>query len=65
MAEQRLRELANVLAPKMPDGWGFSLIVFTLGDKGWLSYISNVEREDCIKALGDLLDRWKRNEPSD
>lgn len=48
----------------MPKGWGFGLILFSYGQSGFASWISDCTREDMMKAMEELLARWKKNEPS-
>lgn len=38
-------------------GVGFCLGLFTLGDGGFTTYISNCNREDMLKAMRELLDK--------
>jgi hypothetical protein len=55
--EQSIRRIADVIAPQLPKGTGFALLVFDFGEKGHASYISNASREDMIKALREQADR--------
>ena len=57
---QQMRDLGDYLAKKYP-GLGFALITFDFGDiETPANYISNAQREDMIKALEEVLDRWKK-----
>ena len=63
--EVTARRLAPQIAKQMPKGWGFSLITFTMNTppgQGKISYISNCQREDMVKALRELLAKWERKE---
>jgi hypothetical protein len=39
---------------KLPDGWGFALLVFTYGG-GTMTYISSAQRADMILAMQEFL----------
>lgn len=34
---------------------GFTLLLFTLGEGGWMTYISNSERESMIEAMQEFI----------
>lgn len=34
---------------------GYVLWMFTLGDGGWMTYVSNAKREDSIRALREFI----------
>lgn len=36
---------------------GFSLFVFTFGEGGWMTFMSNAERESLTEALGEFIRR--------
>lgn len=36
---------------------GFCLMMFTFGEGGWSTYLSNADPEDMIKALRELADK--------
>lgn len=57
---EEMRMMARMISKVMP-GLGFALITFELGEnKNYLTnYISNGQREDMIKALKELLERWE------
>jgi len=47
---------ANLLNGGLPEGYGFALLVFGLGEaEGYMNYISNANREDMICALKELV----------
>lgn len=68
VTEDELNELArsigNRIGSSLPKGVGFSLIVFTFGEGGWLSYISNGQREDVLKMLDEYRERLKAGIPA-
>ncbi len=55
-----MRLLADLIQSAAP-GVGFALITFPLNGQSnqLINYISNGQREDMIKALRELLDRWE------
>jgi len=36
---------------------GFALFLFTFGEGGWLTYISNAERDTMLQALVEFIER--------
>ncbi len=52
----KMRQLADGIAPHIPDGCGFTLIVFPFHAKGITNYISNANREDMAEALLEMVD---------
>lgn len=54
-----LNDIANVLGPSMPEGWGFCLYVFTFGSEGSMFYVSNAERSTMIQALQEFIREQK------
>lgn len=53
-----MRDLATMIQKQIP-GYGFALFVFEFSKPGIGNYISNVQREDMIKALEETLARLK------
>lgn len=41
---------------------GFALLIFDFDDPGTSNYISNINREDMIKALRETADRLEKNQ---
>jgi hypothetical protein len=61
--EKICRDIGQLIGSAMPEGWGFSLLVFEFGGPGGnASYISNARRVDMIKALREQADRLERHE---
>lgn len=54
--EARLRGLADHITETLPEGTGFALVTFTLGEGGYAGYVSNARRADMIKALRECAD---------
>lgn len=63
-AENEARRLAREIRAQMPLGWGFGLILYSKGEAGYLTWISDGVREDMAKAMRELLDKWDRDDPT-
>mgnify|MGYP001609691257 CR=1 FL=1 len=61
-AENCARDIGRIIKKSMPEGWGFSLVLFSFGEDGLMTYLSSGQREDCIKMLEELLTKIKSNE---
>lgn len=59
--ERQARKLAELLKGSMPPGIGFTLFLFTVGEKpgegNHLAYISMADRADMIKTIKEWLAR--------
>lgn len=64
-AENTIRDLGKTIRSAMPRGWGFSLQLWSFdgGEKGAMTYISNCERGDMIKALKEFTSKLESGEP--
>lgn len=56
-AEVVARDIGRKLTDAMPPGWGFALVLFTFGEGGFLTYMSNAQRADMVKALRECADK--------
>lgn len=45
------------VVPEIPKGLGVALLVFDMGDGGYMGYTSNAQREGMINALRECADR--------
>lgn len=65
-AEVKAQQIARLIESMLPQGWGFTLILWSLnsGKDGFLTFVSNVEKEGLIKALHEMLENieQQRNE---
>lgn len=50
-----LNDLGRGIGGVLPAGWGFTLLLFTFGDEGVMTYISNAQRADMVKAMQEFL----------
>jgi hypothetical protein len=60
-AEAMLKEVGQILKGMCPDGYGFSLLVFTFGEGGNMFYASNAQRQDMIKAMREFIAKFGAN----
>lgn len=51
----KLNEIGQILKRVMPEGWGFTLLMFTYGEGGTMTYLSSADREDMLKALQEFM----------
>lgn len=54
--ETKAREVGGLVASVMPDGAGFCLFVFSFGEGGWMTYVSNADRTDLVDAVREWLE---------
>ena len=55
--ERRALEVGVILKGIMPEGVGYAFLMFTFGDDGWMTYASNAQRADMIKALNEMVEK--------
>jgi hypothetical protein len=63
--EAALRELAQDIKARVPDGFGFTLMIFSYGQTGLakegpagsMFYISSAERQDMVQAMKEFIAR--------
>lgn len=55
--EFKLKELGELIGKNLPEGWGFSLLLFDFnaGDNGSLFYTSNGLREDLVMMMKEFI----------
>jgi hypothetical protein len=47
--------LAETLGQACPPGVGFALLMFEVKAGGWVTYVSNANREEMIRVLAEFL----------
>lgn len=57
--ERKCAQVGKLLGLSCPPGVGYALLFFDFGEGGNLAYMSNGDREDMVKALEELLERWR------
>jgi hypothetical protein len=55
--EQQLKAVGRAVKDNMPDGWGFTLFMFSYGADGSMFYLSSANREDMVKAMKEFIER--------
>ena len=55
-----LRGLAHNLAAKMPEGYGFTLLIFGFQTQD-LFYISSGQRQDIIRTMREFIAKFEEN----
>jgi hypothetical protein len=50
-----LRDISRIIKSQMPDGWGFTLLLFSYGAGGDLFYMSSAQRDDMIKLMREFI----------
>jgi hypothetical protein len=51
------KDIGRLIAGQLPPGWGFTLLLFTFGPGGTMSYISNSDRSDMLLAMKEFINR--------
>lgn len=60
-AEKMLRNIGKMLRDACPRGFGFSLLIFSLGEGGSMFYTSSAKREDMIRAMQEFIAKFREN----
>jgi hypothetical protein len=55
--ERTAREIAGLIGPQCPAGWGFALLFFEFNGGKESSWISNANRADMVKMLREMADK--------
>lgn len=55
--EKQLKEIGRGIAKSLPDGFGFTLFIFSFGEGGSTFYLSNAERGDMLAAMREFMER--------
>lgn len=53
--KELLQELATHIVKKLPNHYGFFMVVFPFGREGRANYISNAQRKDVINSMKEWL----------
>lgn len=62
--EKAGRQLGQLIGSVLPEGVGFALHLWTFGEGGWATFLSNVERSDHMAALREFLDKAAAETPT-
>lgn len=60
-AERAAQATAQQIGRALPPGYGFALLVFSFGEGGYLTHVSNAERADFVKVLRETADILEAN----
>lgn len=54
-----MKEIGELLKTAMPEGWGFTLLMFDFvkGEGGSTFYISNAQRSDMLKLMKEFIEK--------
>lgn len=55
--EEIARKLGRAIGGGLPEGVGFALLLFDFGKDGNLTWISNAQRDDMLKALQEFMQK--------
>lgn len=61
-AEDRARQLAQAIESKMPNGWGFVLLLAAFGKHAETTYIANISRHNVKMLFREILEHMERKE---
>lgn len=62
-AEEALKNIGRMVKKEMlPEGYGFTLLVFPFGEGGGMFYMSSAQRDTMIKAMKEFIENAE-NEP--
>lgn len=53
--ENTLREMGQTIGDALPEGWGFTLQIYSFGENGSTFYISNADRQDMIAMMKEFI----------
>lgn len=53
--EEACRQIGQTIGSALPPGIGFALMLFTKGEGGWSTWLSNCQRSDMISALKEMI----------
>lgn len=65
MLEEEARRVAGEIGGSLPEGVGFTLLMFNFGetdDAKFTTYISSADRETMRETLRELLAKWDAGE---
>lgn len=57
--ESELRATAEAIKARLPEGWGFTLQIFSYGAGGANFYISTAERDDMLRVMQEFIERHR------
>jgi len=63
LVEEKLREIGRTIKNTMPEGFGFTLLIFSYGGgkDGSMFYLSSAERDGMIEAMREFIRKHEHN----
>lgn len=58
--ERNAQLLAQAIGGSLPPNYGFALLLFSFGEGGYLTHVSNARSADLIKTLRECADTMER-----
>lgn len=58
-AERSAQLLGRTIADELPQGWMFLLVLASVGDNGFSTYLSNIERASAIDLFEETVRRMR------
>lgn len=55
--EAHAKRIARSITDALPEGVGFALLIFDFGEHGHLTWLSNADRQDMIRALHEFMQK--------
>lgn len=55
--EGHARDIGRTIGGALPKGVGFALLVFDFGEDGHMTWISNAQRDDMLRALQEFMQK--------
>lgn len=59
--QAKLRDIAALIDSKMPQGWGFTLLIFEYAPKNSMFYISSANRINMMNVLREFIKKFGLN----
>lgn len=53
--ESRLRDIGETLKKRVPEGMGFTVLMFDYGAGGAMFYLSSAQRADMINSMKEFI----------
>lgn len=61
-AEMKAQSVGRIIAASMPQGWGFALMMFSVGEGGYSTYVSNLDRATMVVAIRELASKIEKQD---
>ena len=64
LVEEKLKEIGRRLKDSMPEGFGFTVLIFSFNEGGGLGslfYMSSAERDSMIATMREFIQKHEHN----